>query len=57
MVNALIKTEQKESEKHHKYISAVINALIKSDKKKLKFYKHLNGYLEAEIELEGVCNE
>ncbi|KKL29075.1 hypothetical protein LCGC14_2368730 [marine sediment metagenome] len=57
MVNALIKTLQAKRDKHHNYIFVTINDLIKDKKKKQKFFKHLGEYVEAEIKLEGFCNE
>ena len=63
MSNALIEAEQqiikclqKEGEKHYKYISAVVNTLIKSGEKKREFFKHLSEYIETEIELSKRCD-
>jgi len=56
-MDALIKAEQKISKKNYDYIFGVISALIKSDKKRIKFFTHLNAYIEAEIELDKLCEE
>ena len=56
-MNALIKTEQKISNKNYDYIFNVVSALIPNDKKRIKFFAHLNAYIEAEIELDKLCAE
>ena len=56
-INALIKAEQKISKKNYDYVFGVVSALIKSNKKRIKFFKHLNAYIEAEIELDKLCEE
>jgi len=56
-INALIKAEQKISKKNYDYVFGVVSDLIKSDKKKIKFFEHLNAYIEAEIELDKLCAE
>jgi hypothetical protein len=48
---------QKESDKHYKFIKNFVDYSYSEDKDKIKFFKHLNGYLEAEIELEMECME
>lgn len=52
-----IKRLQKESDKHYKFIESFVNDYCSEDKDKIEFFKHLNGYLEAEIELEMECRE
>lgn len=55
-MNKEIKELQAESDKHYTYIENFVNDYCKDDEDKIEFFKHLNGYLEAEIELEGFCN-
>ena len=52
-----IKKLQKESDKHYKVIEKFVNKYLLKDEDKIEFFKHLNGYLEAEIELEMECNQ
>lgn len=52
-----VKKLQRKSDKHYKFISDFVNDYCKNDKERIEFFKHLNRYLEAEIELEGICNE
>ena len=55
-MNPEIKKLQAKSDKHYKFIKNMVDDYCKSDKDKIEFYKHLNGYLNAEIELESYCN-
>jgi uncharacterized protein (DUF1919 family) len=48
---------QKESDKHYNYIEKFVNKYLLKDEDKIKFFTHLNGYLEAEIELDKECRE
>jgi hypothetical protein len=52
-----IKQLQRESNKGYKYIKNFVDDYCKSDKDKIEFFKNLNLYLEAEIELEKLCNQ
>ena len=48
---------EKLSDKEYKFIWNFVENYCKTDKDKVEFFKHLNGYLEAEIELEKFCNQ
>lgn len=50
-----IKPLQKESDKHYKFIANFVRDYCKDDKEKVEFFRHLNEYLEAEMELEEGC--
>lgn len=56
-MNPLIKPLQAKRDKHHNYIFVTINTLIKNKEKRKRFFNHLGEYVEAEIKLEGFCNE
>jgi uncharacterized protein (DUF1919 family) len=52
-----IKKLQKESDKHYKFIENFVNDYCSEDEDKFEFFKHLNGYLDNEIELEMECSK
>lgn len=52
-----IKNLQKVSNYHYKFIEKFVKDYVKEDDDKIEFFKHLNGYLEAEIELEKECGQ
>ena len=52
-----IKKLQKESDKHYKVIEKFVNKYLLKDEDKIEFFKHLNEYLEAQIELEMECGK
>ena len=56
-MNKEVKELQKESDKNYKFIQNFVDDYCKTDEDKIEFYKHLNEYLEAEIELEKLCSQ
>lgn len=51
------KEAEKKAEKHYRFINAFVTGATRSEANRKRFFKHLAGYVEAEIELEAVCNE
>lgn len=56
-MNTEIKKLQKEMAKHYRFIDGFVNDYCKSDKDKQEFYKHLNGVIDCNLELESRCGE
>ena len=48
---------QEESDSNYEFIQNFVNDYCKTDEDKIEFYKHLQEYLDAEIELEKLCNQ
>lgn len=51
-----IKKLQKESDEAYKYLKNFCDDYTKDDEEKVEFFKNLNAYLEAEIELDKQSN-
>jgi hypothetical protein len=46
-----------ESDKHYKFLYNLIHDFCKEQDEINEFFEHLNGYLEAELELEKECEQ
>lgn len=55
--NKEIKALQKESDKHYGFIENFVTDYCKEDEDRQEFFEHLNGYLNAEIEIEKFCGQ